>query len=150
MRLRTSLVILALVAVLTAPLSAAGTVAVTRTDLGAGITKYTLAWTSTAGGAISGNPVTLLGGKTTQLQIVQVRIVPGTAGTQPSDLYDVTLVDADGIDLLAATGANQSNALGSYFVGVPPVILSGATVDLVVANAGAAKTGTVEVWVQQP
>lgn len=144
---------------LSVPLGAAGTVTVTKTAPGCdaaidvdqltnltcsgGIVKYTIAWTSTAGGAVSGNSFAVRRG-----YLVGVKFVPASGGTQPSDLYDVTLVDTDGIDLLDGTGANVSN-VASGRLSFDPALVHDATqsLDLVVANAGAAKQGTVILWV---
>jgi hypothetical protein len=133
----------------------AGTLVVTSAAVASGIDKYTLAWTSTAGGAVSGNPFDLKRGT-----LLQVKFVPGAGGTQPTNNYTVTLVDTDGLDVLAGvgTGVNLSNATPSLAV---PYFGLAATqkysryfhdateqLDLVVAAAGAAKTGTVLVWVR--
>lgn len=130
------------------PLTATGTVTVTSTlDLG-NVARYTLAWTSTAGGAVSGNALTLAG------RLVQIKFVPNTSTTQPTDLYDVTLVDSDGLDVLTidgvSYGANLSNATPKLVSFTAPIVLaSGSTLDLTIANAGNAKTGTVILWVQR-
>lgn len=131
------------------PLLAAGTLTVTTTMYpglnSANRVRYALAWTSTAGGAVSGNAFSTVRGK-----LLSVKVVPGAAAEQPTDLYDVTLVDTNGIDLLNSEGLNESNALGEYIVFNPPIYLDGTqTMDLVVANAGNAKTGIVYVWVEQ-
>lgn len=110
--------------------------------------KVTLAWTSTAGGAVAGTPTVQVRG-----EIVRVTFVPGTAGNQPTDLYDVTLLDTSGVDVLAGLGANLSNAAVSHTC---PLIGNGVTtnqrmaindtLELQVANAGATKKGTVHVY----
>ena len=130
------------------PVSAAGTATVAITSVGGGITKITIAWTSTAGGAVSANAFAAPRG-----ELLQVKFVPGSGGTQPSDLYDITLIDTDSVDVLAGAGANLSNAAGSFKVpsfGATTLfryLHDGAqNLDLVVANAGAAKTGTVTLW----
>jgi hypothetical protein len=139
-----------LLLVLTAPVRAVGTLTVAVSDLGGGVTKYTLTWTSTAGGAVSGNAFAVKRG-----ELLQVKFVPDAGGTQPTDLYDVTLVDTDSVDVLAGAGANLSNAAST--VKVPSF---GTTtlyryfhsaeqnLDLVVANAGAAKGGKVYLYVR--
>lgn len=134
---------------------AVGVLAVTSAEVASGITRYTLAWTSTAGGAVSGNPFSLRLGT-----LIQVKFVPGTGGTQPTNNYTATLVDTDGLDLLAGVGGgtNLSNVTPSLAV---PYFGLAATqkysryyhdgsqvVDLVVAAAGAAKTGTVILFVR--
>lgn len=118
----------------------AGTVVLTKDQQGP-LTKYTLAWTSSAGGAVSGNPFAVHG------TLAQVRVVPNTGATQPSDQYDMTLVDANSIDVLDGEGANLSNSTGDIFL-CDPLIFVDTSLDLVIAAAGSAKTGTVEVWVR--
>jgi len=130
---------------LLAPLQAAtGTVTVT----GPFDDVYTIAWTS-GSGTVSDHPFTVHRG-----MIAQVTFIPGSGGTQPTDLYDVTLVDANGTDLLNGLGADRSNT-PSGTASSPNVITelnillkTGTTLDLVVANAGTSKTGTVYVWVR--
>lgn len=125
-------------------IQAAGTATVTIADVGNGVTKYTVAWTSSAAGAVSGNAFAVKKGL-----LLQVKFVPGTAGTQPTDLYDVTLVDTDSVDLLNSQGANLSNSTSKRLLWDPP-LFNDATqnLDVVVANAGNAKTGTVLLYVQ--
>lgn len=125
----------------------AGTVTTTTADKGAGVTKYTVAWVSTAGGAVSGNAVSLKRG-----ELIQVGYTPDGGGTQPTDLYDVTMTDAGGADILGGTGANLSNATATVTV---PAIgtyfrrwLEGGSYTPVVANAGNAKGGTIYLWVR--
>lgn len=139
--------LLAFVLAVTVPVGAAGTLTVTTAEVGGGVTRLTLAWVSTAGGAVSANAFAVPRG-----EILQVKFVPDGGGTQPTDLYDVTLVDSASIDYLAGLGANLSNATAT--VSVPklnssfrPFVDGTATLDLVVANAGAAKGGTVILWV---
>lgn len=127
--------------------AAVGTLTVTRADVGAGIQRLTLAWVSTAGGAVSANAFAVPRG-----EILQVKFVPDGGGTQPSDLYDVTLVDAASIDYLGGGGANLSNATATAIVpkfstSHRPFVDGTVTLDLVIANAGAAKGGTVILWI---
>lgn len=107
------------------------------------VITYVFAWTSTSGGAVSANAKTLQNGL-----IVSVKFVPGTSGDQPTDNYDVVLNDADGADVLFGAGANRSNAAASVVRLDPPYVHAGGTLDLVVANAGDTKKGTVSVSVQ--
>jgi hypothetical protein len=132
----------------------AGTLVLTSAEVASGVSKYTFAWTSTAGGAVSANPQSLRIGT-----LLQVKFVPGTGGTQPSNNYTVALNDTDGLDVLAGVGqgTNLSNATPSlkvpYFGVAPTQVYSpyfhdgSQTLDLVVAAAGAAKTGTVILWI---
>lgn len=143
-RLRLGLALLAVV-VCTVPGHAAGTLVATADGLGGGLVQYTFTWTSTAGGAVSANPQALVRGR-----LVELKFIPASGGTQPTDLYDVTLLDEHGVDLLNGQGANLSNATGLRLQWDPPLVhAADDDLDLVVANAGSAKTGTVIVWVQQ-
>jgi hypothetical protein len=126
---------------------AAGAVVVTRLDLGGGIQKVSVAWTSSAGGAVSGNGFAVPRG-----ELLQVKFVPGAGGVQPSDLYDVTIVDEDAVDVAIGNGADCGNAAtrlrvpltGSAAGATHRVLLDGTQLlDVVVANAGNAKSGTV-------
>lgn len=127
-------------------MAVAGTITVVTADLGGGYTRYSIAWVSSAGGAVSENPVAVKRGN-----IRQVKFFPDAGGTQPTDLYDMTVLDADGFDVLAGIGANLSNATPK--VGVPlfgngttsmhPFFHAGGNLTPTVAAAGAAKGGTL-------
>jgi hypothetical protein len=131
-------------------MAVAGSITVTTADLGSGYTKYTMAWVCSAGGAVAENPVTFKRG-----HIHQVKFVPDAGGTQPTDLYDVTLLDAisGGVDYLTGIGADLSNA--NRKIGVPQVgdgttalqrvFVEGGDLYPTVASAGNAKGGTIVV-----
>lgn len=125
----------------------AGSITVTTSRDANGLTKYSIAWVCDAAGAVSGNTFSVKAG-----ELVQVGYTPNGGGTQPTDLYDVTMTDPDGADALAGTGANLSNATASKVV---PVIstyfrryLAAGSYTPVVANAGNAKGGTIDLWVR--
>lgn len=144
-RVLVGLTLFALVA-LARPAMAAGTVTVTSAQMrfGSGtFVRYTVAWTSSAGGAVSGNAFALAPG-----ELVSVRFIPG--GTTPDDLYDVTLAETSGAsDLTGGEGADQSNSTAAIYSFDPRIVLDGTrTIDVVVANAGSAKTGTVVLFVK--
>jgi hypothetical protein len=131
-------------------LGAAGTVVETRStaftsNLTARVVQ--LAWTSDSAGAVSGNTPASVSG-----QLFQVRFVPGAGGSQPSDQYDVQLLDRYGVDVLAtdgtSAGTNLSNAQGSIVLVDPPIFLDNDRIALVVANAGNAKTGRVLLYLK--
>ncbi len=126
----------------------AGSITVTTADLGGGYTKVTIAWVSSAGGAVTENAVSLPRG-----HIHQVKFIPDGGGTQPTDLYDLTFVDAisGGVDFFTGIGANLSNA--NRKIGVPQVgdgttalqrvFVEAGSYYPTIANAGNAKGGTV-------
>ena len=144
MRLRTLLLACVLL-VASAPLHAVGTVTVSRSGPSPlKVTRITLTWTSTAGGAVSGNRFTVPHGK-----LLQAKFVPDAGGTQPTNLYDVTLIDEDGLDYLSARGTDLSNATPLMLQWDLPVMWhTSQELDLVVANAGASKGGKVYLWIQ--
>ena len=127
----------------------AGTLAVTYSETRT-IKKVTLDWLSAADGSCTGNTRTLSG------QILRVVFVPDSGDTQPSNLYDVLLNDADSLDVLAGLGANLSNAASSQVV---PVVTNGTAgnmapmavdgiLSLAVANGGNAKGGQVILYMR--
>jgi hypothetical protein len=121
----------------------AGTVVTTLTTRGNNH-KYSSTWVSSAGGVVSGNAITVTAGR-----ISEVVVVPDGGGTQPTDLYDLTLVTADSIDVLGGTGADLSNAAGKIFSFDPPIYLPpGSTLDITIANAGNAKGGRIDIQVE--
>lgn len=108
--------------------------------------RYRCLWTSSAGGAVSGNNFSITPGF-----LQSIRFIPGS--TTPSDLYDATLIDNDGAvnsgDLLSGAGADLSNTLAVLKTFDPPLFEDGTrTLDLVIANAGATKTGSVDLVIQ--
>lgn len=136
----------------------AGSVTLTSSQVaaGAGVRKYSLAWVSDASGDVSGTSVTLPPGT-----IIAVTFDPDGGGTQPTDLYDVTMTcDAHGPNIFddgagTSIGANLSNATATHkvpFVGGGAVTyvrqwLHGGGYTLVVAAAGNAKGGVVDVYI---
>jgi len=125
----------------------AGSITVTTTDLGRGVTKYSIAWVSGAGGDVSGNAFTV---KTGELR--QVKFVPDGGGTAPTDLYDVTVTDANGVDILGGTGANLSSTTAAIKIPVfgfqtDRLLLETGDLTPTVAAAGNAKGGTIILYV---
>lgn len=118
----------------------AGTVTVTYVETRT-VKRVALAWVSDASGVVSGTLTKTLSG-----EIARVSFVPDGGGTQPSDLYDLTLLDADGTDVLSAAGANLSNA--SKTNSVVPGRLVDSTLELSITNAGNAKGGTLVLWMR--
>lgn len=114
----------------------AGSIIVTTSDLGGGETKYSVAWLCSATGVVSANTFDIKRGS-----LLRLVFVPNAAGTQPSDLYDVTLLDSNSIDILAGSGGDLSNASAISFE--PETTIEPGTFTLAVANAGNAKGGTV-------
>jgi hypothetical protein len=117
------------------------------------VRKITLAWTSTAGGAVSGILTDYLSGA-----LVRVVFVPGAGGVQPTNLYDVTLLDEQGFDVLTGQAANLSNVTTTQLApgttctdGITTFLVSPQIDDrlqLTVANAGNAKSGSLILYLR--
>ncbi len=124
----------------------AGSIALTTFDLGGGITKYSVAWTSDASGNVNGTPVALKRGR-----LLQVKFVPTNGGAQPSNNYAATLIDADGVDLLAGKGAALSNTAASIAVpvisAVSPAFIDPGNFTPTITGAGNATNGRIDLYV---
>jgi len=118
---------------------AVGSVTITRSRLQKNLEAITIAWTSDGAGAVSGNPFAVGAGP-----LWQAKFVPGSGADQPDDNYDVTINDEDGCDVLLGDGVNLSNSEAAIVGAISPIaLLDGQALDLVVANAGDSKMGTV-------
>lgn len=118
----------------------AGSIVVTSADVG-GVLKYTIVWTSDASGVVSANTFDVRYG-----ELRQVKFIPGAGGVAPTALYDVTVTDPDGVDILAGSGADLSATAAAIViphVNSDRLYLEAQTLTPVVANAGNAKSGTI-------
>lgn len=121
-----------------------------------GIRKVIATWTSDdTTGAVSGSPIKLVG------TLVKAVTNPGSAA--PTDNYDITLTDEDGVDVLAAcqvTLANRDTTSSeqAYFLvldaaagtalaqSVHPVVCGEITI--AVTNAGNSKNGVIALYLK--
>jgi hypothetical protein len=69
--------------------------------------------------------------------------------TTPTDLYDVTILDAASADLLGGAGADKSSTATTLLVTDGVWLESGTSITPTVANAGNSKTGTITFWVRR-
>lgn len=106
------------------------------------IKSLSLAWTSDgATGAVSGIPTTnVISG-----EVLRFAFVPSGGGTAPTALYDVTLLDSNGADLMDGHGADRSATAAEQILTTARMAVDGP-VTLTVANAGNSKQGTVVVY----
>lgn len=118
---------------------------------GTDIVKHTFEWVSDGSGNATLPSTLAVSGK-----IQRVVFVPDGTNT-PTTGYDVTLTDADGIDVLTGQGANLTTSASSVCPGIP--LKDGTTTSVVpgvvdsiltlnVTNAGATKAGKVIVYVR--
>jgi hypothetical protein len=128
-------------------MAAVGVFTVTTADLGGQLTKYSIAWTASAGGAVSGATMQLKRGR-----LLQVKFVPTNGGTEPSNDYGVTLVDGDGVDILAGKGTSLSNTAATI---IEPIVSSGGVTVIdpsqayapTIASAGAGGQGRIDLLI---
>ena len=105
------------------------------------VRKILLDWLSDSSGDVNGTLTATVSGI-----LYRVAFVPDGGGTQPTDLYDITLDDADGVDVLAANGANLSNASSSQHIDAGRAV--DGKLELKVSNAGNAKGGLVALYIR--
>ena len=105
------------------------------------VQKILLDWLSDSSGNVNGTLTAIVSGI-----LYRVAFIPDGGGTQPTDLYDITLDDADGVDVLAANGANLSNASSSQHIDAGRAV--DGKLELKVSNAGDSNGGLVALYVR--
>lgn len=110
------------------------------------IRKYVVSWTCTAGGVVSETTNVILSGL-----IERVNFVPDAVDV-PTDLYTLTLSDADGIDVLQGVGAQGLSSTTASTM-IPLISGNKIAIDdvltIAVAAAGNAKKGTVSIYLSR-
>lgn len=129
----------------------AASVTVTRAPVkqlanGRVIQKISIAWTSSSGGAATGSIDDLKG------FLVKVVTNPDDSAA-PTDDYDITLVDSNGVDAAQGLIANRDTANSEEKYMTPsgsatPVLLDG-TYTFTIANAGDTKSGVCELHIME-
>lgn len=130
----------------------AGSIAFSSSTVGSQVIRYTYVWTSDAAGVVSGISHELIHGA-----VVAATFSPGTGGVQPTNLYDVVLrCDQHSVDVLNEEGLDKSSTAGSHH-GIYSYnagkgiffrqFVHGGGYTLGVTGAGAAKQGTMEIYV---
>jgi hypothetical protein len=141
-RLALSLVLLvAVVAPLTA--AAVGTNVITEETFGS-IRKIKCAWVSDAAGNVSGTLT--LGAYNGAIE--RLVTVPSGGGTAPTTLYDITILDEDGTDVLMGAGADRSATVTEQVQRTSLGVVANDRLELRIANAGNAKQGTVYLYLR--
>ena len=121
----------------------AGTVTLTEQTVGL-LKKVTFAWVSDAAGAADKVTTNIFSG-----EVVRAVHIPDSGGTQPTDLYDVDVNDADGADLLHGNAANISNAAPTETAPKDGLgALEKSKLTLAVTNAGNAKGGKTILYIR--
>ena len=104
-------------------------------DVGDAAPTFTL---SDAAGAVTENSFNVKRGP-----LRQFKFIPSGGGTVPTNLYDLTILDADNADVLVAAGANLSATVAAWVSPANPVYFEGGALTPTIANAGNAKAGTI-------
>jgi hypothetical protein len=129
----------------------AGSATITYSKSRAGMKSVTWAWTSDASGNVNGTDTVAISGEA-------VRFVTKPDGTlAPTDLYDVVVNDAQGIDLAAGSLANRATATTQVAFPVSEVTVNARNyavtqaafdgpLSLSITNAGNAKSGTLVLY----
>jgi hypothetical protein len=110
---------------------------------------YTVDWLSDSGGNVTASIDELRG------TIERIVFNPDDGATSPTNNYDMTLNDQDGIDTLNGKGANLSQSTASSTISTEgdgttniPMAVSG-TLSLAITNAGNAKGGIIRVYIRR-
>ncbi len=100
------------------------------------IKTVTITWTSATGGAVT---------QAFYMDGALVRMVTNPGATAPDPNYDITLVDADGVDLLAGEGADRHTSTSEQVFPTNTPFHIG-TVTFTIAAAGDEKTGVCTLY----
>ncbi|KKM07693.1 hypothetical protein LCGC14_1731380 [marine sediment metagenome] len=121
----------------------AGTVTLTEEVFGS-IKKLTFAWVSSAGGLADKASAKVYNG-----EILRAVQIPDGGGTQPTNLYDVTVEDDDGADVLLGLGADLVNTANTDKVAKDGLgVVANAVLTCKVTNAGNAKGGKTVLYIR--
>ncbi|MGE3448682.1 MAG: hypothetical protein AB7H92_14005 [Microbacteriaceae bacterium] len=112
----------------------------TVSSWGRSVKVHQVAWTSDASGDCNAGVVYLDG------ELVRIVTVPGAGGSAPTDNYDITLLDEDGIDLTAAEMFGDRDTSTTEELVPSGRIVHHGPVTVTVANAGNAKTGVIKIY----
>lgn len=132
-----------------------GTVSVKR-DVFKGGQKIIIDWTSDGGGAVLESTIAgLLAdpdvGKKFTGKFESFETAPGADGdlttNLPTALYDITLKDEYGADVMAGGGANRSGTVGERVAIAVPYRIDSELV-LAIAAAGVSKQGRIVLWLE--
>ena len=90
--------------------------------------------------------------------VIGLHSIPETAGTIPSDNYDVVINDAQGCDILNGAGTDLNQTLTSVecyrfpadYLNTGPIFIVDQDLTLVVSNGGSVKGGVIRLYILLP
>lgn len=100
-------------------------------------------WTAHTDGAVTG--VATTGAYTGK---VEMFVTDPDAGTAPTILYDITVTDDQGVDVLAGAGANRSATVVETVVSSSLGAVVGSTLTFAAANAGSGGKGVAWLYIR--
>ena len=118
-------------------------VTITEPTLPRGVVRIKWNWLCDELGAVISQTVRDYSG-----MIVRLVTVPNGGGTAPTTLYDVTITDSDGIDVINALGANLSATVTAQQISSAGLQwIANSRLTLNVTNAGIEKGGAVYLYI---
>lgn len=106
------------------------------------IKKIAFTWVSASDGTATGTTTHAYDGKCELL-------TTDPDGTDaPSDNYDITITDSDGVDVLGGSGANRSTSATQQVLGSSLGAVAGSKLTLNITNAGDTKAGVVYLYIR--
>jgi hypothetical protein len=126
-------------------MATAAVVSISESNYKSGIAKITFNWTTdSANGAASGTTVNKYTG-----EIIRLSTVPSAAPDVPTDNYDLTVKDEDGLDVLMGAGADRDEANSEQVLGSSLGAVFDSELTFAVAAAGNLKKGTVHLYIRK-
>lgn len=125
-------------------MATAQVVTITEDTIPHAIRKIKWDWLCTDGGVVDSTTTNTYSGR-----VVRAVLASDAATTDPTDLYDVTVLDSDGYDVLHGSGANVTKAATVQVTDATKLMwVKDSKLQLKIANAGDAKGGIVILYIE--
>lgn len=119
-------------------------VTITEDSVGYAIRKIKWDWLSATAETVSSATT-----KTYSGRVVRAVLASDAGGTAPTNLYDVTILDSDGYDVLHGSGADVTSAATVQVTDATKLMwIRDSTLTLTIASAGAEKGGIAILYIQ--
>ncbi len=100
----------------------------------------------------SGTGQTVLADCTTESfytgELLFMTTIPGSGGDAPSDNYDLTILDRNGIDVLSDSGMNRDTSSTESVLAASMGVVANSQLELNIAAAGSSNTGVCLLWIR--